>query len=142
MNGENDYIGYLTTIVTTANGALPISNARVTIYNRGTADNPSEASDVIYTLTTDNSGKTEKVALNTKSRALSTVADNPLPFLSYDIYVTADGYYDASFLNVPIFQGIASLQNAYLIPLSEFSSPDDFVPNEGRYYSEADGKYV
>ena len=44
------------------------------------------------------------------------IADNPLPFLSYDIYVTADGYYDASFLNVPIFQGIASLQNAYLIP--------------------------
>ena len=32
MNIENDYIGFLTTIVSTANGALPVRNANVTIY--------------------------------------------------------------------------------------------------------------
>ena len=141
MNIENDYIGFLTTIVSTANGALPIRNANVTIYERGEGEEKSP-SDVIYQLTTDISGRTEKVALNTKSKDLSTSPDNNLPFLSYDIYVNADGYYDASFFNVPIFQGISSLQNVHLIPLSEFSSFDDFVPNEGRFYSEATGKYA
>ena len=110
MNIENDYIGFLTTIVSTANGALPIRNASVTIYERGEGEEKSP-SDVIYQLTTDISGRTEKVVLNTKSKDLSTSPDNNLPFLSYDIYVNADGYYDASFFNVPIFQGISSLQN-------------------------------
>ncbi|MBQ7353756.1 MAG: hypothetical protein IJW54_07135 [Clostridia bacterium] len=142
MNSDNNYIGYLTTIVSTANGALPVSNARVAIYERGLSDNSTEESDVIYLLNTDISGRTEKVALQTKSKDLSITPDNPIPYLSYDIYVTADGYYDATFLNVPIFQGISSLQNVYLIPLSEFARSDDFVPNEGRFNSEATGKYV
>ena len=142
MNNDNDYIGYLTTIVSTANGGLPVNNASVTIYERGLTDNSTEESDVIYLLNTDISGRTEKVALKTKSKDLSTNPDNPIPYLSYDIYVTADGYYDATFLNVPIFQGISSLQNVHLIPLSEFANSDDFVPNEGRFYSETSGKYV
>ena len=140
MNIENDYIGFLTTIVSTANGALPIQNANVTIYERGN-DEENNQGDVLYKLTTDISGRTEKVSLNTKSKDLSITPDNILPFLSYDIYVNADGYYDSSFLNVPIFQGVSSLQNVHLIPLSEFSNPDDFVPNEGRFYSEVTGKY-
>ena len=143
MNNENEYIGFLTTIVTTANGALPIKDARVTIYNNISADE-NTTGDVMYSLTTDQSGRTEKVALKTKSKDLSTEPGNPLPFLTYDIYVNADGYYDATFFDVPIFQGVSSLQNVHLIPLSEFSEPDDFVPNEGRFYpeSKSTGKYA
>ena len=141
MNSENDFIGFLTTIVTTANGALPIKDATITIYKRD-ENEPFNSSDVIYSLKTDLSGRTEKVALHTKSKDLSTAPNNPIPYLSYDIYVNAEGYYDAAFLNVPIFQGVSSLQNAHLIPLSEFSTPDDFVPNEGRYNQEGVGKYL
>ena len=65
MNSENDFIGFLTTIVTTANGALPIKDATITIYKRD-ENEPFNSSDVIYSLKTDLSGRTEKVALHTK----------------------------------------------------------------------------
>ena len=86
---------------------------------------------------TDKNGKTEKVALQTKSKDLSLSSQNPFPYDSYNITVTSDGYYDSSYLGVPIFQGITSIQNASLIPLSEFASPNDYIPNSQRQYKES-----
>ena len=139
MNIQGDEIGFLTVDVKTANGALPVENAQVTIYNsaRDTEKDPSSlSSDVIYNLTTDRSGKTQKVALKTKSAELSQSPDEKIPFMSYNISVNADGFYDNSYLNVPIFQGITSIQEVLLIPLSEFASPTDPIPNSQRQYLE------
>ncbi|MBO5092498.1 MAG: hypothetical protein J6C61_08460 [Clostridia bacterium] len=140
MNIQGDEIGFLTVDVKTANGALPVENAQVTIYNsaRDTEKDPSSlSSDVIYNLTTDRSGKTQKVALKTKSAQLSQSPDEKIPFMSYNISVNADGFYDNSYLNVPIFQGITSIQEVLLIPLSEFASPTDPIPNSQRQYLES-----
>ena len=140
MNIQGDEIGFLTVDVKTANGALPVENAQVTIYNsaRDTEKDPSSlSSDVIYNLTTDRSGKTQKVALKTKSAELSQSPDEKIPFMSYNISVNADGFYDNSYLNVPIFQGITSIQEVLLIPLSEFASPTDPIPNSQRQYLES-----
>lgn len=140
MNIQGDEIGFLTVDVKTANGALPVENAQVTIYNsaRDTEKDPSSlSSDVIYNLTTDRSGKTQKVALKTKSAQLSQSPDEKIPFMSYNISVNADGFYDNSYLNVPIFQGITSIQEVFLIPLSEFASPTDPIPNSQRQYLES-----
>ena len=139
MNIQGDEIGFLTVDVKTANGALPVENAQVTIYNsaRDTEKDPSSlSSDVIYNLTTDRNGKTQKVALKTKSAQLSQSPDEKIPFMSYNISVNADGFYDNSYLNVPIFQGITSIQEVLLIPLSEFASPTDPIPNSQRQYLE------
>ena len=140
MNIQGDEIGFLTVDVKTANGALPVENAQVTIYNSAsnTEKDPSSlSSDVIYNLTTDRSGKTQKVALKTKSAQLSQSPDEKIPFMSYNISVNADGFYDNSYLNVPIFQGITSIQEVLLIPLSEFASPTDPIPNSQRQYLES-----
>lgn len=140
MNIQGDEIGFLTVDVKTANGALPVENAQVTIYNsaRDTEKDPSSlSSDVIYNLTTDRSGKTQKVALKTKNAELSQSPDEKIPFMSYNISVNADGFYDNSYLNVPIFQGITSIQEVLLIPLSEFASPTDPIPNSQRQYLES-----
>ena len=131
MNNENDSVGFLIVSVNTANGALPVEGATVTVYGGNEAQ-----SDVIYSLKTDESGRTEKVVLSTKSKELSTEPGNIAPFKCYNIEVSAPGYYDNNYINVPIFQGITSLQGVSLIPLSEFSAPNDYIPNSGRRYFE------
>lgn len=140
MNIQGNEIGFLAVNVKTANGALPVENAQVTIYDsaRDTQKEPSAlSSDVIYSLSTDKNGKTPKVALKTKGAELSQTPDEKFPFMSYNISVNADGYYDNNYINVPIFQGVTSLQDVYLIPLSEFASPTDPIPNSQRKYLES-----
>ncbi len=141
MNTQNESIGFLIVNVKTANGALPVENATVTIYASSPLDEGGAPtllrSDVVYTLKTDRNGKTEKVALGTKNKELSLSPDNPIPYDSYNITVNADGYYDSSYLGVPIFQGVTSIQGVNLIPLSEFASPTDYIPNSQRQYKES-----
>lgn len=145
MNQENESIGFLVVNVKTANGALPVENAYVSIYASSSLDQngapTTSSSDVIYNLTTDKNGKTPKVALHTKDKSLSLSPENSIPYESYNIFVSADGYYDTSFLNVPIFQGITALQGVNLIPLSEFASPNDYIPNSQRRYNETIANY-
>lgn len=139
MNIQNESLGFLIVNVNTANGALPIEGARVTVYGANPDKNgePFLDNNIVYTLKTNRNGKTEKVALETKSKELSMSPNNPFPYESYNITVTADGFYDASYLNVPVFQGITSLQGVSLIPLSEFSAPTDYIPNSQRQFKES-----
>ena len=138
MINSSDEIGFLIVNVKTANGALPVEGASVTIYaNEIKNDELLLDSDVIYNLKTDKNGKTPKVALKTKNKDLSLSYENSFPYLTYNVYVTKDGYYDSTYLEVPIFQGITSLQDADLIPLSEFASPTDPIPNSTRQYKES-----
>ena len=141
MNQENESIGFLAVNVKTANGAIPVENAHVTVYGTSELDENGAPtlsdSDVIYTLVTDKNGKTTKVALPAKDKNLSLSPSNKAPYKTYNVFVTKDGYYDSSYINVPIFQGITSLQGVNLIPLSEFAAPNDYIPNSQRRYIEA-----
>ena len=131
---NSDTIGFLTVKVTTANGAIPIENAAVHISGYDPKDEGTDTGDAIYSLRTDLSGRTDTVALNTKDAVLSNTPGNITPFSTYNITVTADGYYESEKINVPIFQGITSIQNVELIPLSEFADPYSATPNEaGRF---------
>ena len=140
MNRQTEDFGFLSVNVKTANGALPLENALVTVYSSPPPSRDNEPSlkdtDVIFTLRTDESGKAERVALATKPIALSQTPNEEFPNLTYNILVTRDGYYDNTYLNVPIFEGITSIQEVFLIPLSEFSSPTDPIPNSSRQYQE------
>lgn len=140
MINQNEEFGFLTANVKTANGALPLENASVTVYSSPPPSENNESgfdeTDVIYTLKSDKNGKTQRVALKAKPLGLSQSPSEPFPYLSYNILVTKDGYYDSTYLNVPIFEGVTSIQDVYLIPLSEFSSPTDPIPNSQRQYQE------
>ncbi|MBO5286525.1 MAG: hypothetical protein J6B34_00215 [Clostridia bacterium] len=136
---ENEAMGFLQVIVRTANGALPVKDASVNIYARNdTDDSGGEKGEngLLFSLKTNSSGKTEKIALRTKDKELSMSPGNPFPYTTYNISVTKDGYFDSSYINVPVFQGITALQPVDLIPLSEFSSPDDDLPNSSRRFVE------
>jgi hypothetical protein len=130
MDSQNESIGFLIVETTTANGAFPVEDALIYVYP--SSDNgafPSDLSGAIYSLRSDSSGRSDKIALKTKPRSLSEAPNNESPFLSYNIYVKADGFYDSQKLNVPIFQGITSIQPVLMIPLSEYASPDSATPD-------------
>ena len=130
MNSNlNDSIGFLVFTVRTANGAIPIKNALVNIYENKKDSGAMSNGYLLYTLRTNELGQTEKIALPTKSSALSTSPGNERPFLSYNVFASSEGYFDSDVINIPIFQGITSIQPINLLPVSEYSSPNDFTPS-------------
>ena len=131
MNSEN--IGFLVIEAKTANGALPIENAKVSVYEY--LPN-KEKGKLVYSVLTDMDGKTTKMALKTKSKELSMNPDNKDPFSVYNISVERDGYYSNRYINVPIFQGITSTQPVELIPLIEYGKSGDDFPNNTRRFVE------
>ena len=128
MQGNNDTIGFLEVLVKTANGALPVEGAQVMIYDYSESDKGQGRGDLMYSLVTDENGRAPRVALATKSKELSTSPGNENPFSIYNIRIAKDGYYNNSYSNVPIFQGITSLQPVNLIPLLEYGLPNDDYP--------------
>lgn len=115
-------VGYLIVKVSTARGAIPLSDASVSI--RG---NTSDSSGILYSLRTDRDGLSEKVALPAPSRSLSDVPGNPSPFSTWNIDVFKDGYVPVSFQNVPVYSSIVSVQPAVLVPIPEkFITPEIF----------------
>ena len=129
-------IGFLQVAVKTANGALPVENARVNIYEYYQGEERNNGSNIIYSLITDESGNTPKVALKTKNKELSMSPGNEYPFSSYNIFVSSDGYYNSSYINVPVFQGITAIQPVNLIPLIEYAEPTDDYPSSQRRFLE------
>ena len=125
---NTESIGFLTVEVRTANGAIPIEGALVYVYPL------DENEGVIYSLRTDSSGRTDRVALKTKSMDLSMTPGNVEPYMSYNVTTSADGYYFSSKARIPIFEGVTSILPVNLVPLSEYANPDSFNPDgAGRF---------
>ena len=127
MNREIDMprdtsTGFLVVQVTTANSAIPLSGATVTVS--GTENGRS---DVLYELKTSNDGKTPRVALPAPSRAASQRPGTVPPFSTYNISVVLGGYEQAIYNEVPIFDGVVAMQQANLIPVPENQYPDGFA---------------
>ncbi|MBE6673660.1 MAG: hypothetical protein E7596_00975 [Ruminococcaceae bacterium] len=134
MNSES--IGFLQVIAKTANGALPVENAQINIYEYTPSSEGGERGRIIYTLYTDQDGRAPKVALNTKNKELSLTPGNENPFSVYNIEASREGFYSNSYINVPIFQGITAIQPVELIPLIEYASQVDDFPSSTRRFVE------
>lgn len=114
---SSESVGYLIVKVSTARGVIPLSGATVNIR-------PSDQDDtsMLFSLTTDRDGKTEKITLPTPPRSASQIPDSgTVPYALYNIDVFADGYVPLFFQNVPIFPAITSIQPAVMVPLPDFS---------------------
>lgn len=119
---ENQALGYLIVKVSTASGAVPVEN--VTVVLQG---NDEDNGNVFYSLTTNSDGITEKITLPAPNGSLSS-APNPAsrPYSTYNIDVYKEGYYPQHYNNVPIFSGITAVQNARIIPTSEFDAQNPY----------------
>ena len=91
---EYDKLGFLIVQAVTANGALPVPDATVHIYEYA-EDFDTERTDILYSLRTDASGRTEKIALDAKDkerivRALSRNAAQVTPDSQGRVVLTPD----------------------------------------------------
>ena len=70
-----------------------------------------------YTLVTDESGKTPTRPLPAPSKELSQQSGNLIqPFSLYDAMVTREGYADVELKEIPVFDGVSSVQTVSMIP--------------------------
>ena len=94
-----------------SSGAAPISGSEIVVSK--------DLGEKVYIgriLRTDMDGKTLAVSLPTPDKALSLSPGNSKPYATYDITVSAKGYLSENFYNVPVFEGITSVQPVILKP--------------------------
>lgn len=92
--------GYLIIQAWTANNTLPLNGVQIWIMD-------SKEQNTYY-VTTDESGETAKIALETLDAALSLNPDfSGTPFISYDVLAFADGFNSVHIVGIPILDGEA-----------------------------------
>lgn len=105
--------GKLQINVVTIIGSRPVQNAAVRIYIAGEPDRP------LYELTTNESGLTDELELETPDIAYSTAPSEPQPYAEYTIDVTAEGYETAEIASTEILPDATALLEVRMTPLKE-----------------------
>lgn len=104
--------GYLIIQTHTAHDALPVKGAQIWIMDG------SERK--VYHVTTDESGETQRIALETLDRSLSLDPDfSGTPFISYDVLAFADGFNSVHIVGIPILEGETALQPIEFVPMRQ-----------------------
>lgn len=106
--------GYLVVNVTSLRGLYPVAGAEVTVF---TGENENRR--ILAKETTDQSGKTPLIKLSAPSAEFSE-SPNPAerPFAYYNLSVIEDGFRESLSFNLAVFDGVTSVQNVTLEPLS------------------------
>lgn len=125
--------GYLTTDTRINLESLPIEGARVQISNTN--------GEVLYDLTTNESGQTDSIALETVDRELTFDPEyTGHPYTSYNVLVEADGFETIQINGVHIFDGESAHQPVVMIPLTNDETvPEELEINIGEQAVEMDG---
>lgn len=112
--------GYLIIEVYSETEANPISNARIQILGENTDQ----------TVTTDSSGKTQRISLNAPDIKYSLEPqDNVQPYSLYSIKVVKEGYETAIIEGVEIFPEETSIQKVFLKPGKAGVSYEELPPH-------------
>lgn len=103
-------IGYLQVQVRTAQSAIPLDGAQVLVLD--------DEGNTLYRLTTNSSGETQAVPLETLDRSFS---QNPnylgIPYNNYGVIVDAEGFESVSVMEIPIFDGETATLPVTLVPM-------------------------
>ena len=88
-------IGYLTMQARTAHDAVPLSNVQITVFD--------DQGNTVYKLSTDESGETPAVPLETLDKSFSQNAYfTGTPFISYHVLAQASGFNSLYISDIPI----------------------------------------
>ena len=79
-------------------------------------------------------GLTDKIALPAPPRANSETPNGGVPFYTYNIEIVRDGYFNQTYQNVPVFEGITAMQTAEMIPLPKNGKPDRASVDNGIFF--------
>ena len=103
-------IGYLTMQARTAHDALPLSGVQVTVLD--------DEQNRIYELTTDESGETRRVSLETMDKSYSQNENfTGTPYVAYNVLAQAEGFESVYVADIPIFDGESAHLPLVLVPL-------------------------
>ena len=112
MDNLQDNKGLLIVNVSYAGRVYPIEGALVTVLQKN-----GEGLRIISVSPTDESGKTKQISLPAPSRSLSQEYENTVqPFALYDATVTRKGFADVVLTDIPVFDGVLSVQRVSLLP--------------------------
>lgn len=111
MQNENVDQGTLQVQVTSATGAIPIENARVSIAYSG------DPESTIEEITTDNVGHSPVVNLYAPPLEYSMSPDQPQPYSEFTVRVEAPGFQSVDVSGVEIFSGIRAIQGIRMRPM-------------------------
>ena len=111
---------YIQVRVTTGRAAFPIEGAHVTITNSTPTGEQAQ-----FIAVTDRDGLTPVFPLPAVSGQLSLSPENKHPYTTYNVEVSAPGYFRVSNTDLPMFGGIHAIQSVDLIPLPEFSEGNE-----------------
>lgn len=108
---QNPNFGTLLFQVTGGQGAFPIGGAKIIITKSLT-----DSHALSITTATDESGKTEEFSLPAPNKGLSQAPGGKEVFAVYDAVITAPGYQAATVRDIPIFDGVTTIQPVELSP--------------------------
>lgn len=119
---ENPDSGVIKTQVFTARRTYPVGNAQVNLYKVF-----PDGAYLIDSQFTDRSGQVKPVTVPALERSLPETPGDPAPYVSYRITVSHPDFMDAVIEQVPVFEGVTSLQAVDLIPAAAapVDSPDE-----------------
>ncbi len=120
MNDNGLSVGYIVVNAVTADGFIPVENALITISIINEDD-----TTVYRTVRTDISGKTGKIPIVTPNVSTSLSPSDLTPYTSVVVEADKEGFYGDQYINVPIFPGVVTLQQAVLIPANEQANIQD-----------------
>lgn len=113
--------GYILVNVRTGDDSEPIENALVVI-----TDISDGKRILIASGTTNESGITQKFEVSVPDAGYSLTPEHEvMPYSTFDISVTADSFFNARSVDVPVFAGITSVQNFSLIPIPLYMKSND-----------------
>ena len=98
--------------IVTIIGNRPVVGATVRVYVSGIPDN------VLYTLTSNDSGLTDEVELEAPDIAYSISPSEPQPYAEYTVDVTAEGYEAAEVSSTEILPDTTAILEVRLTPLA------------------------
>ena len=108
---ENPAFGTLIFQVTGRQGAFPVAGATVTITKA-----LDDRLGISVTVITDENGKTAPISLPAPDRALSQSPNNGIVFAAYQAEITAPNYVTTEIRDLPVFDGITTIQPVSLSP--------------------------
>ncbi len=120
---SKEAVGYLLVQVRTGDGGIPVENAAVTVSRN------ENGKEVIYRLSvTGKSGETELIELPVYK--MTSNPNSPEDYeksTDYDVSVYIKDYFRVVSRNVPVFDGIKSIQTFNLIPIPFSGDPDQTI---------------
>ena len=105
-------IGYLLIQARTAHDAVPLSGVQIQVMDY--------QGNSVYALTTDESGETQRIPLETLDRSFS---ENPYftgtPYINYNVLAQKNGFHSLYVSDIPIFDGETAILPLALTPMLE-----------------------